>query len=108
LLSRRTNIKSTAEIAAERAARQPKPAPIIIAPPSRYISLTSEQKLERNQRIKDLWLAGNNMREISEITEIPPGTVCSVIVKLGLQGRGGKRKKFIKRRYKNPQADEHA
>jgi hypothetical protein len=107
LLSRRTNIRSLAEIEAERVARQPKPTPIEVISPPRYVYLTPAQKIERNLRIKELWLIGNSMREIHELTGIQQGTGASVINKLGLAGMGGKCKKFIKRRYKNTPIDEH-
>jgi hypothetical protein len=107
LLSRRTNIKSLAEIEAERKAKRPIQPPIIITAPSHYVRLTHEQKLERDAKIRELRLLGRSMAEISDMTGTPSGTVASVIVKLGLQGMGGKCKKFIKRRYKAPRIDGH-
>jgi hypothetical protein len=107
MLARRYNIRSPVEIEADRAARQPKPEPIEITTPPRYVYLTPEQKIERNLRIKELWLVGNSMLEIHELTGTQQGTVASVINKLGLVGMGGKCKKFIKRSYKNPPLGEH-
>jgi hypothetical protein len=102
LLSRRTNIKSLAEIEAERKTKRPIQPPIIIAPSSRYVRLTPQQKVERDAKIRELRILSHSMAEISDLTGTPPGTVASVIVKLGLQGMGGKCKKFIKRHYKTP------
>src|SRR4051812_8382592 len=108
MLSRRTNIKSPMEIEAARTAARPIQPRIIIPLPRRYSPMTPEQRAERNRKISELWLARNSMREISELTGFDQGTIAGVIVKLGLQGMGGKCKKFIKRRYKTPTISETA
>jgi hypothetical protein len=88
LLSRRTNIRSLAEIEERRracmAARVTDDAP-----DETMLSAKQLERQARNQRIADMWLAGNGYKEIQEATGIPKNSVGSIIGKLGLQGKGG-------------------
>jgi hypothetical protein len=100
LLSRRTNLKSPAEIEAERRAFRAKPAePFIresVTRPARP-KLTPEQRAERNSKILQLWMSkSHTVSEIASIVDCSQGLVQSVIADASLWGKGGVRRSRIK------------
>jgi hypothetical protein len=93
MLSRRTNIRSTDEIAACRNG----PNPVTAQQSSPHYRTSGPKKLSpekqsRFDQVCALWSAGNGVREIIEIMDLPKSTVTWIINKQGLWGQGGRSK----------------
>jgi hypothetical protein len=96
LLSRRTNLKSLAEIEAERRAPRQREGNwrngINPEVDDRWRRTSPKERAERDIKIRELWLAGKTYQQILCELDLPYGTVQTSIHRQGLRGKGGSRK----------------